>query len=166
MNPRLVLIAAVARNGVIGRDNGLPWHLPADLAHFRERTRGRPVLMGRRTWDSLPPRFRPLPGRRNLVLSANPGWEAAGAERVASIDEALGRCAGASELMVIGGEALYRLALPHADELELTEVDAEVEGDAVFPQWPRERFEPVRREPHEENGWRFAFATYRRRSTP
>lgn len=166
--PRLVLIAAVARNGVIGRDNALPWHLPADLAHFRERTRGRPVLMGRKTWDSLPPRFRPLPGRRNLVLSRDAAWHAEGAERVASLDEAIERCAGAAELVVIGGETVYRQALPRADELVLTEVAVEVEGDAVFPGWPVTGFEPVVRVPGPppaaaSDDLAFAFVTYRRR---
>lgn len=164
MRPRLVLIAAVARNRVIGRDNALPWHLPADLAHFRQRTLGRPVLMGRKTWDSLPPRFRPLPGRRNLVLTRQPGWQADGADRVASIDEALQRCAGAEELMVIGGAELYALALPHADGLVLTEVDADVDGDAVFPTWPDGAFLEVERiaVPASAEGLRCAFVTYRR----
>lgn len=161
--PRLVLIAAVARNGVIGRDNALPWHLPADLAHFRERTRGRPVLMGRKTWDSLPPRFRPLPGRRNLVLSRDAQWQAEGAERVASLDAALRLCAGQHELMVIGGAEVYRAALPQADELVLTEVDADVDGDAHFPAWPREDFERVSVVPGAEDPvWSYAFVTWRR----
>jgi dihydrofolate reductase len=163
--PTLTLIAAIARNGVIGRDNALPWRLPEDLAHFKARTQGRSVLMGRQTWDSLPPRFRPLPGRRNLVLSRDARWHADGATRVGSLDEALALAAGESELVVIGGSQVYRLALPRADELVLTEIDAEVEGDAHFPDWPRAAFAEVSRQPRPaDHGPAFAFVVYRRRS--
>lgn len=164
--PRLVLIAAVARGGVIGRDGGMPWHLPGDLAHFRARTAGRPVVMGRRTWESLPPRFRPLPGRRNLVLTADAGWAADGAERVASLDDAVATCAGADELMVIGGGRLYAAALPRADALVLTEIDADVDGDTRFPDWPREAFDIAERgEPQVDaaSGLGYRFVTYVRR---
>jgi len=92
--PRLNLILARAANGVIGRDNRMPWHLPEDLAHFKRTTLGCPVVMGRKTWDSLPPRFRPLPGRANIVLSRDTAWQADGAQRAASLDEALALCAG------------------------------------------------------------------------
>lgn len=161
---KLALIAAVARHGVIGRDNDLVWREPADQAHFRETTRGCPVIMGRRTWESLPPRFRPLPGRRNLVVSRNPSFEAPGAEVVATLDEALGRVAQSERAFVIGGAALYALALPRADELVLTEVDAELPGDTFFPAWDRAAFEEVDRRPAVgQDGVRFAFVTYRRR---
>ena len=161
---RLALIAAVARNGAIGSGNDLVWREPADQAHFRETTRGCPVIMGRRTWDSLPPRFRPLPGRRNLVVSRNPAFDATGAEVVTTLDEALQRVAQADRVFVIGGAALYALALPHADELVLTEVDTDLPGDTFFPPWDRAAFEEVERRPAVgQDGVPFAFVTYRRR---
>lgn len=146
--PRLALIAAVPRNRVIGRGGELVWHESEDQKHFRRVTLGCPVIMGRKTWDSLPERFRPLPGRRNVVVTRNAGWQAAGAERAGSLDAALALVADVPKVFVIGGAELYALALPRADELELTEVDAEFEGDAVFPDWPRERFALAASEPH------------------
>ncbi len=161
----LSLIAAVAANGAIGRDNDLLWHDSRDQKHFRATTLGCPVIMGRRTWDSLPERFRPLPGRRNIVITRNTDWQAPGAEVAHSLDEALALVAKAPKAFVMGGGELYALALPLADELELTEVDASFEADTFFPAWPREQFEAVRRETHApgpagEPG--FAFVTYRR----
>lgn len=138
--PRIVLIAAVAANGVIGRDNELPWRLPEDLQFFRRTTIGHPVLMGRRNWDSLPPKFRPLPGRRNLVLTRNEAWHADGAERCASLDDALRAVQGTDTLYVIGGAEVYRLALPRADALILTELDRAIAGDVRFPSWNRQAF--------------------------
>jgi dihydrofolate reductase len=162
---KLTLVAAVARNGVIGRRGGIPWHLPEDLARFRALTTGHPVVMGRKTWESLPDRFRPLPERRNVVVTRTPTWTAEGADRAASLDEALQLLGGAERVFVIGGAALYAGALPLADELELTEVDLEVDGDAYFPEWDRGSFEEVSREAHvSEDGTPFAFVTYRRRS--
>ena len=139
----LLLVAACGRQRELGAGNRLLWQLPEDLAHFKQLTLGKPVLMGRRTWDSLPARFRPLPGRRNLVLTRG-APEAAGAECVASLDEALQRCAGAGELCVIGGAEVYALALPRASALELTEIDAEFpQADCHFPalgaDWQRVR---------------------------
>jgi dihydrofolate reductase len=128
------LIFARSRNGVIGRDGTLPWHLPEDLAHFRRLTMKHPVLMGRKTWDSLPPKFRPLPGRRNLVLTRDAAWSAAGAERVGSLDEALRLCAEASELWVIGGVAVFAAAMPLAHRLAVTEIDADFDGDVKAPE--------------------------------
>lgn len=128
--PRLSIIVARARNGVIGRDNALPWHLPEDLRHFRATTLGHPVVMGRHTFESI---GRPLPGRRNIVLSRDPGWSASGCERAGSLDEAMALCAGQPEVFVIGGAQVYRDALEHADRLIVTEVDVDVEGDARFP---------------------------------
>ncbi len=160
--PALSLIAAVARNGVIGRDNTLVWHEPEDQRHFRRTTLGHPVLMGRRTWESLPHRFRPLPGRRNLVLTRQQGWQADGAEAVASIDAALALLAGEPRAFVIGGAAVYAAALPFADTLVLTEVDADLEGDVRFPAWDAARFEAVAREPRiAADGTRYSFTTYR-----
>jgi dihydrofolate reductase len=160
----LVLIAAVARNGVIGRDNGLAFRDSADLQRFRQLTLGCPVLMGRRTWDSLPPRFRPLPGRRNVVLSRDPAFRAAGAEVAAGLDEALALVHEARRVFVAGGAQLYAQALPHADTLLLTEVDADLEGDARFPAWDRAQFEPVSRSGGvSTEGIPYEFVTYRRR---
>jgi dihydrofolate reductase len=128
----LVLVAALGRQREIGAGNALLWHLPEDLAHFKALTLGKPVLMGRRTWDSLPPRFRPLPGRRNLVLTRGEAIE--GADTVRSLDEALALCAAEPELCVIGGAELYALALPRASRLELTRVQAVFDAaDRWFP---------------------------------
>jgi len=142
--PHVTLIAGVARNGAIGKDNALLWHLPEDLKYFRRQTQGRPVLMGRRTWESLPERFKPLPGRRNIVLSRDPEYPAAGAEVVTDVDTALA-AVGSGELFVIGGAQLYATTLPMADTL-LTEVDRDYEGDTFFPPWPREEWQEVTRE--------------------
>jgi dihydrofolate reductase len=163
---KVSLVAAVARGGVIGRDGGLPWHLPEDLAHFRGATMGHPVVMGRRTWESLPDRFRPLPGRRNVVVTRNPAWNADGAERAASVDDAFQVLADEERVSVIGGGEVFAAALPRADELVLTEIDIDVRGDTVFPEWSRNDFIEVSREAHlSDDGVPFAFATYRR-TTP
>lgn len=146
--PRLALIAAVARNRVIGRGGELVWRESEDQKHFRRVTLGCPVIMGRKTWDSLPPRFRPLPDRRNVVVTRNASWSAEGAERAASLDEALQRVRDSAKVFVIGGADLYALALPQVDELVLTEIDADFDGDALFPDWPRERFVLASSEPH------------------
>jgi dihydrofolate reductase len=161
---RVSLVAAVARGGVIGRAGGIPWRLPEDLARFRELTMGHPVVMGRRTWESLPERFRPLPGRGNVVVTRNPAWSARGADRAGSIEEALAALESEPEVFVIGGAEIYAAALPHADELLLTEIDAEIEGDTTFPAWDRDDFAEISRDEHvSEDGMRFAFVTYRRR---
>jgi dihydrofolate reductase len=161
----LVLIAAVARNGAIGRGNDLLWKEAADQKHFVATTRGHAVIMGRRTWESLPPRFRPLPGRRNIVVTRSAGFEAPGAETVDSLDAALQRVAGESRVFIIGGAQLYAQALPRVDEMVLTEIDADLEGDVHFPAWDRQAFVEVSRAGHVgAGGTRFAFVTYRRRS--
>lgn len=144
MRPRVSLVVAVARNGVIGRDNGLAWHLSSDLKRFKALTLGKPMLMGRRTWDSI---GRPLPGRRSLVLTRDRGFRAEGAERVPSWDDALA-AAPDGELMVVGGAEIYALALPEADRLHLTEVAAEPEGDVRFPDFDRAGFRETFREAH------------------
>ena len=159
------LVAAVARGGVIGRDGSVPWHLPEDMAFFRELTTGHPVVMGRRTWDSLPDRFRPLPGRRNIVVTRNTSWRAGGAERAGSLEEALRLAGDDDRVFVIGGAEIYGAALPHADELVLTELDLDVAGDAFFPEWSREDFVEVAREERTAaDGTPLAFVTYRRRA--
>jgi dihydrofolate reductase len=127
------LIVARARNGTIGKDNGMPWHLPADLAHFKRTTLGCPVIMGRRTWESI---GRALPGRRNIVVSRTPGFHAPGAEVVASLADAWRAVAGAEEAFVIGGAQLYEEALAAADRIYLTDIAGEVAGDTFFPPLP------------------------------
>jgi dihydrofolate reductase len=160
--PALSLIAAVARNGAIGRDGALLWHEAEDLKHFRRVTLGCPVIMGRKTWDSLPPRFRPLPGRRNVVITRDASWRAEGAEAVDSLERALALLDGSAKAFVIGGAEIYALALPHADELVLTEIDAELPGDRFFPVWDRARFHAVARESHlDANGIGYSFVTYK-----
>lgn len=157
------LIWAQARGGVIGADGGLPWHLPEDLALFRRRTTGSTVVMGRRTWESLPERFRPLPGRVNVVLTTDGGWSAEGAVRAASVEQVL---AEHEAFWVIGGGAVYAAFLPHADRLVVTDVDADVPGDTWAP--PLTGWRRVSRTPAE--GWttsasaglRFAVSEYAR----
>lgn len=162
----VTLIAAVARNGAIGRGNDLLWKEPRDAKHFRTMTTGCPVVMGRKTWDSLPERFRPLPGRRNLVITRQTDWRAEGAEAFCSLEAALSAVIGAPRVFVMGGGELYAMALPLADELELTEIDADFEADTFFPTWSHEDFSEISREtltgaaPGEPD---FAFVTYRRR---
>ncbi|MFC6739182.1 dihydrofolate reductase [Methylobacterium tardum] len=144
MSTTIALVAAVARNGVIGRDNGLARHLSSDLNRFKALTMGKPMLMGRRTWDSI---GRPLPGRRTLVLTRDRGFRAEGAEVVHDWEAALAAAAG-TELMVVGGAEIYALALAQADRLHLTEVAAEPDGDVRFPAFDRAQFRETFREAH------------------
>jgi dihydrofolate reductase len=160
--PRLTLIVARARNGVIGRDGTLPWRLPEDLAHFKRTTMGHPIVMGRRTWESI---GRPLPGRRSIVVSRQPGFVAAGAEVVPSLDAAVSLCAGAEEVFVIGGAQLYRDALPRASRLIVTEIDADFEGDTHWPAPDPAHWQETAREHHRPAGERhfgIDFVTYLR----
>ena len=156
--PSLSLIAAVARNGAIGKGNELLWREPEDQKHFRRVTMGCPVVMGRKTWDSLPARFRPLPGRRNVVVTRDAAWHADGADAVTSIEAALALLAGTEKAFVIGGAEIYALALPLADELVLTEIDADLDGDTFFPMWDRTRFACTTRDARDGYG----FVTYSR----
>ena len=161
---QLVLIAAVARNGAIGRGNELLFREPADQRHLRQATMGCPVIMGRKTWDSLPARFRPLPGRRNVVVSRNAGFLAEGAEVAHTLDAALALVADMPRVFVIGGAELYALALPQADELLLTEVDADLAGDTFFPPWDRNAFTRTEQPPaFTASGVRYRFVHYLRR---
>ena len=163
----VAIVAAVARGGIIGRDGSLPWRLPEDMAHFRDVTVGHPVVMGRRTWESLPERFRPLPGRRNVVVTRNSAWTAEGAERAGSLDDALDLLEGEDRVSVIGGGELFAEALSVADELVLTELDLAVEGDTVFPAWDRSGFVETSRERRvAADGTPYAFVTYRRADPP
>jgi len=160
--PTVSLIAIVARNGGIGRGNALLVHLPDDLAHFKKTTFGAPILMGRKTWQSI---GRPLPGRRNIVITRSAQFEATGAETAPDLASALARVADAQKVYVVGGASVYAAALPFADELVLTEIDADVEGDTTFPDWDRSEFyETERREGATDDGTRFAFVTYARRA--
>lgn len=138
-------IVALGRNRVIGAGNALPWRLPDDLAHFKRLTLGKPVLMGRKTWESL---GRPLPGRDNLVITRNPGYHAAGARVFASLDTALAACSDAPEIMLIGGAELYAQTLPICDRLYLTEIDAAPDGDAFFPALDPADWRETAAEPH------------------
>src|SRR5687768_13592207 len=158
--PTVSLIAAVARNGGIGRDNALLVHLPGDLAHFKRTTLGSPILMGRKTWQSI---GRPLPGRRNIVVTRNPSFEVVGAETAPDLASALHRVADAPKVFVIGGAELYAAALPLADELVLTEIDADFEADRYFPPWDRRRFRQIARADHRSpDGLAYSFVTYTR----
>ncbi|OZD73514.1 dihydrofolate reductase [Rhodococcus sp. 14-2470-1a] len=135
MSPTTVgAIWAQAHDGVIGDGTTIPWHIPEDMAHFREITRGHPVVMGRRTWDSLPERFRPLPGRRNIVVTRDRSWHADGADTAGSVEDALALVDG--EVWVIGGGEIYRAALPFTTRLEVTEIDLSVEGETRAPHIP------------------------------
>ncbi|MDM8085770.1 dihydrofolate reductase [Cellulomonas cellasea] len=166
----LALVWAQSPTRVIGRDGALPWRVPEDMARFRALTSGSPVLMGRATWESLPARFRPLPGRENLVLTRSPGYEAEGATVVASLASALDRLAW-RDAWVIGGGTVYSAAIEHADRLEVTEVDVDVEGDAFAPLIDSAVWSVRASDPPE--GWhtssvegvRYRFVTYER-ATP
>jgi dihydrofolate reductase len=159
---KLALIAAVARDGGIGRGNDLLFKLREDMQHFRRSTLGCPVVMGRKTWDSI---GRPLPGRRNVVVTRQADWQADGCERAGSLDEALALVADAERVFVIGGAQLYAAALPLADELVLTEIDAVADGaDTFFPAWDRAAFAEASRESHASpDGLAYAFVTWQRR---
>ena len=160
---RLTIVAALADNGVIGRAGTLPWHLPDDLRRFKALTMGRPILMGRRTFESI---GRPLPGRRNLVLTRRAATLPAGVEAVAGLATALEKCAGAAELCVIGGADVYRQALPQADRLELTRVHASAAGDVTFPDFELAQWREVARVEHgadEHHQWAMTFLTLERR---
>ena len=156
------LIWAQSRNGVIGKDGVMPWHLPEDLAHFKRTTLSHPVIMGRRTWDSVPPRFRPLPERRNIVVTRQGDWHQIGAKTALSLREALQFCESSGNVWVIGGAQIYAQALPLADSLVVTEIDADFDGDAFAPAIGPEWHEVAREEIIAANGQPLAFVTWRR----
>ncbi|MEZ5554144.1 dihydrofolate reductase [Haliea sp.] len=164
-------MVAVAANGVIGRDNALPWHLPEDLRHFRRTTLGKPVVMGRKTFESI---GRPLPGRPNIVVTGTPGWQVEGVTVTDSVPAALelarelARAEGVDELVVIGGATIYAAALPLAQRLYVTEVHADVEGDTWFPPVDRADWQEIQREElpaSEDNPYAYAFVCFERRGT-
>lgn len=163
---RLHLVFARAANGVIGNEGTLPWHLPEDLAHFKRLTLGCPVIMGRKTWDSLPPRFRPLPGRLNVVISRQSGWQAEGALAAHSLQAAMELCAAHAhaDAWVIGGAQIYAQALPLASSAEITEIALDVEGDAYAPSFGPDWTE-TRRESHvAANGLAYSFVSLTRQA--
>ena len=161
--PGVALVWAQDERGVIGREGALPWHLPEDLAHFRALTRGATVVMGRATWESLPERFRPLPGRRNVVLSRQPGYVAPGADVRGSLPDALADVEG--PVWVIGGAQVYAQAQPLADRLVVTEVAVRVDGDALAPElqsrWRRVGSDPEDGYHRSASGLAYRFVEYR-----
>lgn len=160
------IVAAVSENGVIGRDGGLPWRLPADTRFFKELTTGHTVIMGRKTWDEI---ARPLRHRRNIVITRNPTWSAEGAERAGSLAAALEQAGGEARVFVIGGAEIYRQALPLADRMYLTHVHAAVEGDTHFPEWDATAWRMEREQrfdADERNAHGFTIREYVRRTAP
>jgi len=154
------MIFARSANGVIGKDNAMPWHLPEDLAHFKKLTLGSPVIMGRKTWDSLPPKFRPLPGRSNVVITRQADWRAEGAQTAGSLNDALALCKASNDVWIIGGAQIYAQAEPLASRIEVTHIDKDFEGDAFAPtlgaQWV-----PSQSQTHmSSTGLAFNFITY------
>ena len=159
--PRIYLVAAVAANGVIGADGKLPWHLPEDLKHFKKLTLGHPIVMGRKTWESL---GKALPGRENIVVSSQPGYEAPGAAVASSLGAALALCAGEPVAFVIGGYRLFLDSLPVATGLVLSEIHRDYEGDTYFPDFDRDAWREAQREAHTAaDGMRFDFVLYERK---
>lgn len=160
MPASLTLIVAYSENRVIGRDNTLPWKLPGDLAHFKRSTLGHPIIMGRKTWDSL---GRPLPGRSNIVISRNPDFAAPGATVVPTLEAAIAACGEVEQAFVIGGAQIYAQALPLAQRILATEVHAQVDGDAFFPLLPAFQWKETAREIQPaENDYAYDFVTYER----
>jgi dihydrofolate reductase len=156
------MIFARAANGVIGHNNAMPWHLPEDMAHFKRLTQGWPVIMGRKTWDSLPPKFRPLPGRTNIVVTRQQGWQENGAEPAASLTEALKLCGQSEEVWVMGGAQIYAQAEPLAHRIEVTEIAQDFEGDAFAPTLGADWIEIAREAHVSTNGLKFSFITYKK----
>jgi dihydrofolate reductase len=161
-HPIISIIVAMAENRVIGNDNSLPWYLPADLKHFKAMTMGKPIIMGRKTWESLPGK---LPGRPHIVVSSNPDYIADGCSVAHSLEQALAVAGGVPEVMIVGGAMLYAQALPLADRLYLTMVETQVEGDTSFPEYDSEQWREVERERHPadaSNPYAYSFVTLSR----
>ena len=161
---RVTLVAALGRNGVIGLDNRMPWHITEDLKRFKGLTMGHPVVMGRKTFESI---GKPLPGRKNIVITHSCELSAPGCRVVHSMEEALAAADGAADVFVIGGAEIYGLALPLADRLELTDVDVAIDGDTYFPEFERSAWREVSRESRSTESperLRYDFVTYERRS--
>ena len=169
MSIRLAMMVAKASNNVIGRNNKLPWYLPNDLKYFKQVTFGKPVIMGRKTWESL---GKPLPGRTNIVITRQSGFQAEGAKVVATLDEAIAMAEnvafidGQEEAVIMGGAEIYALALPRADRLYLTEVHAQVEGDTWFPEYDSTEWNEIGREDFQAEGpnpYDYSFVVYERK---
>ena len=157
------LVVAASTNNVIGRDGGLPWHLPDDLRHFKRITTGKPLIMGRRTFESI---GKPLPERQNIVMTRDPDYAAEGCDVVSSVDEALELAGDAEEVMVIGGGQVYRDFLPRADRIYMTRVQAEVQGDTLFPDFDKNAWRLVSSEHHaadDRHGYAFEMMVFERR---
>ena len=147
MQQEITIVVAMSRNRVIGRDNAMPWHLPADLKHFKRVTMGKPIIMGRKTFDSI---GCVLPGRANVVLTRNNNWSSPGAEVFGSLSQAIANFPDEPELMIIGGATVYQQALPLATKIILTEIDLECEGDTFFPFWPRSEWREISRQEQQD----------------
>jgi dihydrofolate reductase len=162
----IVLVVAIADNGVIGKDGKIPWHISEDLKRFKALTMGHTVVMGRKTWDSLPPRFRPLPGRRNIVVTRQDDWKAEGAWRVGSLQEALALCEESQvpDVWIIGGAQIYAEAEPLAQQVVVTELAHDYEGDAHAPELSPSAWRETKRESHvsAKEGLNYSFVTYER----
>lgn len=159
------LIVAMASNRVIGQNNHLPWHLPADLKHFRQHTMGKPIIMGRKTFESI---GKPLPGRKNIVITQNIHWQSEGVQVAHSLTEAFTLAEPAPEIMVIGGASLYQQALTYAERIYLTLIEATFEGDTFFPEWDQSRWHEIQRETHQhdESGIKcYHFVTFEKHRT-
>ena len=159
---KIAIIVATDDQGLIGKDNDLPWRLSADLQHFKRVTMAKPIIMGRRTHESI---GRPLPGRQNIVISSRQGYQAQGCDVVQSLDAALDLCRNEEEVMIMGGASLYQQTLPIADKLYLTLVHTRLEGDTWFPEWSIEEWDLISREPHEaddKNDYDYSFMLYQR----
>lgn len=168
MNMDISLIAAVSRNKVIGRNNDLPWHLPDDMKFFMQTTSGHHVIMGRKNYDSLPQKFRPLPNRVNIVVTRQKDFKAPGCTVVNSINEGItiAKEANESELFIIGGAEIYKAALPNATYLYLTEIRADIDGDTYFPDFDQTEWKEISRKPHssdEKHKYSFDFVIYQRK---
>lgn len=159
----LAIIVATDKAGLIGKDNDLPWKLSADLQYFRRVTMGKPIIMGRKTHESI---GRPLPGRKNIIISSNEDYKVASCDVCHSVEQALVACGDVEEAMVMGGASLYKVFLPHANKLYLTLVDAELEGDTWFPEWDRNDWLQISREDHpadDKNDYPYSFIVYQRK---
>jgi len=139
----LTLICALSENEVIGANNKLPWHLPNDLAHFKQHTLNKPIIMGRKTYESI---GHPLPKRTNIVLTKNPHWQAQNVKTYSSLDQALLATNQAREIMIIGGSAIFSMAMPQADKMQLTFIHSEFEGDTFFPKWDKNDWHEIAKE--------------------
>lgn len=154
------LIAAMGKNRTIGKDNSLPWKLPADMKRFKELTSGKPVIMGRKTFESI---GRPLPNRKNIIITRDKNYKADNCIIVHSADEAIKAAKGNEEVMIMGGAEIYKQFLPRADRLYLTLIDEEFEGDAYFPEFDKNEWEEVSREEHESDNLRYSFIVQERK---